>query len=155
EAEYRLAISQLEAVRGGFRSAERRMQAQSRLQEAYALLLTLLVKTKGDRQAAFDLSERARSRTLTELLSRRPVRQPASLPQELAERESKLLSDLSRLEDPSQAGVATAQQHAILVRELEEIWQTMAAIDEDCRAYADLRRNPQTEFAELTKLLVI
>jgi tetratricopeptide (TPR) repeat protein len=155
EAEYRRAISQFEAVRGEFRSAERRMQAQSRLQEAYALLLALLAETKGDRTEAFDLSERARSRTLAELLSRREVRQPASLPRELASREWRLLSELSRLEDPSQSGVAPARRHAALIRELEELWRTMAAIDEDCRAYADLRREPHTDFAELTGLLVI
>lgn len=155
EAEYRRAISQFETVRGEFRSAERRMQAQSRLQEAYALLLTLLAETKGNRTEAFDLSERARSRTLAELLSRREVRQPASLPRELAGREWRLLSELSRLEDPSQSGVALARRHAALIRELEELWRTMAAIDEDCRAYADLRRDPRTDFAELTGLLVI
>jgi hypothetical protein len=163
EEDYQRAIELYESMRGLFRAIERRMQMQNQSEEAYVLLIRLLSKRSElaeARSKAFVYSERARSRTLVELLSRRPVRRPASLPQELASSEESLLRQLLRLEASENAeetaedvGLEVAQRYAQLSQELNKVWDEMAKIDKACSDYVDLRRLPLVDVAEIAGLL--
>jgi tetratricopeptide (TPR) repeat protein len=156
--DYRRVIMLQEAMRGGFRAAERRVQAQSRSEEAYMLLARLLARKPDNHRAvseAFTVAERARSHTLAELLSRRRIRQPASLPPELARREQALLAQLSRLEESEESGLEASRQYAQLSEELDAVWQEIAEVDEACRDYIDLRSAPIVGLGEIARLLAV
>jgi len=155
EREYRRAVGIVEAQRSGFRAAERRIQAQD--EDPYIRLVSLLARQHGDSQKlgeALTFAERARSRTLAELLSRTQFLKPASLPPALAQRETELLAQLRRIEEIDESGLEAAQRHARLNGELEDVWRQMALIDDACQDYVDLRRTPMLSVADIRGLLV-
>ena len=98
-----------------------------------------------------NLAERARSRTLAEMLSRTVIRQPKSLPLNLAAREAALLVQLHQAtaDQDGQSG----QQIAQINRELETVWEAVANVDTSCRRYADLRRLPTVRLGDIRALL--
>jgi tetratricopeptide (TPR) repeat protein len=151
--DYRRVIALNEAARGRLRAAEHRVQAQGRSEQAYARLVSLLARSQGSAGEAFATAEKAHSRTLAELLSRRPIRPPASLPPTLMQREQALLEQLLRLEESDEQGLSPSQQYARLAQELNEVWREMAAADEAGREYSDLRRSPVLGGAEVALLL--
>jgi tetratricopeptide (TPR) repeat protein len=156
EQEYRRAIDLMEAMRGRFRTTERRAQLQGYSEEVYLKLVALLIAQSDHAGAvaeAFNVAERSRSRTLAELLSRTPIPRPASLPQELAGREMALLGQLRRLEDSEDVGPEPARRHAQLKQELESVWEQIGTIDEACADYVDLRRLPVVTVEEIRELL--
>lgn len=157
EEDYQRAIELYESTRGLFRAIERRMQVQSRSEEVYTLLIRLLSRHSElteARSKSFAYAERARSRTLVELLSRRPVRQPACLTQELALREESLLKQLVLLEMSEDVGLEVAQRYAQVNLELNRVWDDIAEKDEACSDYVALRRTPVVNVAEIAELLV-
>jgi tetratricopeptide (TPR) repeat protein len=156
EIEYRRAVELQEIARGRFRIVERRIQFQNRSEESYARLVLLLSKRQHRKNSladAFNFSERARSRTLIELLSRRPIRYPLSMDIKLAQQEKELLVQLSRLEISDEVGTEPAKRYMQLSKELEEIWHEMAEQDIACRDYVDLRRTPLISLEEIKELL--
>jgi tetratricopeptide (TPR) repeat protein len=156
EVEYRRAVKLEEAMRGRFRAMERRIQFQTRSGEAYTRLVRLLARQRcrpGIICEAFRFAERARSRTLIELLSRTHVRQPDNLHEPLTSREAELLAQLLALEESEKVGLEPAERHARLNQELEEVWRQMAEIDEAWRDYVDLRRTPVVDFREILGLV--
>jgi tetratricopeptide (TPR) repeat protein len=157
EVEYRIAIELQDKIRGRFRSIERRAQFQQHTEDSTTNIVRLLVKRPRRNDAlsrAFIYADGARSRTLVELLSRRPVRQPASLPSELSTREEELLSRLTGLETAAATTKEAADQYLSLIGALGDLWNKIAKIDESCRAYVDLRRTPFVQLKVITKLLV-
>jgi hypothetical protein len=140
--DYRRVIVLHDAARGGLRAAEHRVQAQGRSEKAYARLIRLLARGQGNTDEAFAAAEKAHSRTLAELLSRRAIQPPASLPPSLAQREQALLEQLLQMEESEELGLSSSRQYDQLARKLNEVWREMSQVDEACHEYADLRRAP-------------
>lgn len=154
EREYRRAVELAEAQRSGFRSTERRIQIQD--EDPYIRLVALLARQHDNPASlgqALSFAERARSRTLSELLSRTDLLHPATLARPLADREKELLAQLRRIEETDESGVEVAERHAQLNRELEALWYEMEQIDDDCRDYVDLRRTPILSVEDIRHLL--
>ncbi len=154
--EYGRAIKLQERIRGRFRSVERRVQFQSYSENATSRIVRLLCKQphRADTlEKAFGYAEGARSRTFAELLSRRGIRHPTSLPSALSEQEDELLSRLLGLETADIAGPEVAELYLSLTDTLETLWDEMSKVDEDCAAYVDLRRTPFVQLDSITQLL--
>ena len=154
--EYDRAIELQERIRGRFRSVERRMQFQSYSDDATSRIVRLLCRRlhqTGALEKAFRYAERARSRTFAELLSRRQIRYPSSLPSTLSNRENELLARLLGLETADIAGHEIAELYLSLIDELERLWDEISKVDEDCGAYVELRRTPFIKLVDITQLL--
>ena len=156
EQEYRQAVELIEAMRGQLRNSEQRIQLQGSLSPPYEPLVRLLCGQTTNPRAiceAFSFAERARSRTLVELLSRTEIRPPTTLPSSLVAREAQLLEQLLQIEESENFGVELAQQHQQLNQELKKLWDDMELIDEDCRDYVALRRTPAVDIQAILELL--
>lgn len=129
---YDQAVAVIEDLRTRISTAEGRTGFFTTMVETYSRLVKLLIET-GDHAAAFDMVERARSRTFIELLAGQAIRAPQQTPSTLLAREAALRADLNTLyqnleADPS--AIAAAEQ--ALDGTLQEI--RLFAAD-----YADLR----------------
>ena len=71
----------------------------------------------------------------------------------MASRERELLAQIVAVEQSDHPGLEIAQRHAELNRELEQVWAEIANIDDQCRAYVDLRRIPVIAPGEILELL--
>jgi tetratricopeptide (TPR) repeat protein len=155
ESDYRRAIEIADLVRGGLRTADRRMHIQHMATSDYAGLIRLLVhqpERVGARQDALNLAERVRSRTLAEMLSRTTIPHPESMRLDLATREVALLLQLRQADDNDDDSEA-AQRIIQINEELEKIWDAMGRIDANCRRYVDLRRLPSVGVDDMRALL--
>lgn len=129
---YMQAVAVIEDLRTRVSAAEARTGFFSTMVETYSRLVKLLI-AMGDIAAAFDMVERARSRTFIELLAGQAIRAPQQAPEMLLVREATLRADLNTLYQSLEAdpkAIATAEQ--ALDATLQEI--RLFAAD-----YADLR----------------
>ena len=131
-AHYTQAVAVIEDLRTRISAAEARTGFFTTMVETYSRLVKLLIETD-DIPAAFDMVERARSRTFIELLAGQAIRAPQQAPETLLAREATLRADLNTLyqtPDADPKAIAAAEQ--ALDATLQEI--RLFAAD-----YADLR----------------
>lgn len=129
---YTQAIEVIEDLRTRVSAEEARFGFFTTMTKAYANLLQLHIKLdKTD--DAFNLSERARSRSFIELLANRPIRVPQNIPGSLVNREQHLRESLQTL-------YLNADEHKDEVDQLEsELNQTLQQIRLIDSEYTDLR----------------
>lgn len=129
---YHQAVAVIEDLRTRISAAEARTGFFTTMVETYSRLVSLLIET-GDISAAFDMVERARSRTFIELLAGQAIRAPQQAPETLLMREAALRVELNTLyQSPDADPVAIATAEQALDATLQEI--RLFAAD-----YADLR----------------
>lgn len=129
---YHQAVAVIEDLRTRISAAEARTGFFTTMVETYSRLVKLLIEM-GDLPAAFDMVERARSRTFIELLAGQAIRAPQQAPETLLRREATLRTELNTLYQTPNADPATiAAAEQALDATLQEI--RLFAAD-----YADLR----------------
>lgn len=95
-AHYTQAVTVIEDLRTRISASEARTGFFTTMVETYSRLVNLLIET-GDIPAAFDMVERARSRTFIELLGGQTIRTPQQAPDTLLTREAALRAELNTL----------------------------------------------------------
>lgn len=131
-AHYHQAVAVIEDLRTRISAAEARTGFFTTMVATYSRLVKLLIET-GDISAAFDMVERARSRTFIELLAGQAIRAPQQAPETLLIREATLRAELNTLYQTLEADPnAIAATEQALDATLQEI--RLFAAD-----YADLR----------------
>ncbi|HEV8578381.1 MAG TPA: CHAT domain-containing protein [Thermoanaerobaculia bacterium] len=149
------AVSRVEELRIGFLSPDLRAAFLATQHSAYALVMDLLMDEGKDR-AAFEMSERARARSLLDVLYRGTVRGVASsAPAELLARRQALHHRLSAKTDQQlkQSGTrAEALERDIntLMAELDGVEARIRRLDSH---YAALATPPALNIEEISRLL--
>ncbi len=129
---YRQAVSVIEDLRTRVTATDVRTSFFTTMVKSYQQLVHLLIETK-ENAAAFDMTERARSRSFIELLGDKTIRPPQQVPGALLEKEQELRSELRRL---YQMADDQRQQIATCEAELGELLREIRLFAAD---YTDLR----------------
>lgn len=117
---YHAAVDLIEDLRTRISAAEARAGFFATVVNIYSKLVTLLIDA-GDIAAAFDMVERARSRTFIEMLGSQPLRAPQA-PTSLLQRETQLRMALRELyQDPDSDPAVIGTREAELDATLQEI----------------------------------
>jgi CHAT domain-containing protein len=128
-AQYTRAIELIEQLRTGVSSEEGRTGFFTTVAATYAALVDLLIKG-GEYGHAFDMTERARSRTFLELLSSHPVHRDASGPDALVAREQGLRTQIQALYGSlSQTSTADLEDIRRLEAELADVQRRLRRFD--------------------------
>lgn len=124
--------------------------------ELYGALIGLLTKGNAARDAgiknphilAFDLHEAAKARTMLSTLADSPLEPPASVPQELRDRESDLLQAERDFQEREWKGSETYREQRLreIHRDLEECWTSMR---ESAPDYVRFRSGEPCSFEEI------
>jgi len=154
------AVADLEALRGEETSEATKIGFVAARTEIYGFAVDLgrivadLQCDNSFLQQSLELVERAKSRTLIELLARTDLKPPESLPAELVARESYLLGkqrDLARpVTDASVKILGAPTTLSACMSELDEIWLTM---EQYAPEYVALRRGTPLVYADCRDLL--
>ncbi|MGV9816921.1 hypothetical protein [Nocardia xishanensis] len=155
----RRALEMREALRDSLLSADLRLRFGGGSEDLYIELVQLLNEAEffpsefwppQPARAAFDLIERARARSMLELLGEAldaPAEQPYAA---LVEVERGLLVELSDAEEVRD----TARIRSVRT-ELDGIWQRMAAIGPEGAEYAQLRQGEPAAYNDIRRMLSV
>jgi hypothetical protein len=156
----RAAVADLEMLRGEETSEANKIGFVAARSEIYGFAVDLgrivaeLQCDNGFLQQSLELVERAKSRTLVELLAHADLKPPESLPAELVARESYLLSkqrDLTRPATVASSDILGAPTTlSACMSELDEVWLTM---EQYAPEYVALRRGTPLVYADCRDLL--
>ncbi len=143
---YRQAVRLIESLRTSISAEEARSAFFATLVNTYASLVKLYIDL-GDIPQAFNLVERARSRSFIELLANQPVRPPQHIPQSLLNQEQQLRHQLQQLYT---AVEPMTEQVTALEAALNELMRQMRLIDSE---YVDLRAVRPLTYRQVQKRL--
>jgi CHAT domain-containing protein len=136
-ARYTRAIELIEQLRTGVSSEEGRTGFFSTVAATYAALVDLLING-GELGQAFDMTERARSRTFLELLSSHPASRATPAPEALVEREERLRARIENLYgSKSPATEPDSENLNTLEEALADVQRRLRLFDPD---YGDLQQ---------------
>jgi hypothetical protein len=154
------AIADLETLRGEETSEANKIGFVAARTEIYGFAVDLsriVAELQCDNsflQQSLELVERAKSRTLVELLAHTELKPPESLPAELVARESYLLGKQRELARPAAVAApdipGPSKTLSTCMSELEEVWLTM---EQYAPEYVALRRGTPLAYTDCRDLL--